>query len=107
LAPEDIHELFRSVGPVSLRRMFGGMGIYADGRIIALSLRGELMLKGDAEAGRMYEEAGSRQWTYQHRVTGKTVGMPYWPLPSAAYDDPEEAEKWVRMALEAAIRLAK
>ena len=44
----DIADLFAGLGPVSVRRMFGGKGIYFDGVIIAIELRGELMLKADA-----------------------------------------------------------
>ncbi|MGV3551894.1 TfoX/Sxy family protein [Rhizobium sp.] len=105
--PDDIQDLFRAVGPVAIKRMFGGKGIYVDGRIIAVHLMGELMLKGDAEAGALYEKAGSHQWTYTHRKSTKPVAMPYWPIPSAAFDDPDEAEKWVRIALDAAIRWEK
>lgn len=102
--PDDIQDLFQSVGPVSIRRMFGGKGIYVDGMIIAVELRGELMLKGDAEAGVLYEAAGSKRWGYTHNKSGKEVLMPYWPIPSSAFDDPDEAEKWVRIALGAAVR---
>jgi DNA transformation protein len=105
--PDDIQDLFRSVGPVSIKRMFGGKGIYADGRIVAVELRGELMLKGDAEAGPLYEEAGSKQWTYTHNKSGKAVSMPYWPIPTSAFDDPDEAAKWVKIAVGAAIRAGK
>jgi DNA transformation protein len=105
--PDDIQDLFRAVGPVAIKRMFGGKGIYVDGRIIAVDLRGELMLKGDAVAGPLYEEAGSTQWTYTHNKSGKVVSMPYWPIPSGAFDDPDEAEKWVKVAVGAAIRSAK
>lgn len=101
---DAIHELFQAVGPVSIKRMFGGKGIYADGLIIAIELRDELMLKGDAEAGRLYEAAGSSQWTYTHNKTGKAVSMPYWGMPSEAFDDPDEAARWVRVALDAAMR---
>lgn len=101
---DDIQDLFRSVGPVSIRRMFGGKGIYVDGKIVAVEIRGELMLKGDAEAGPLYEEAGSKRWGYTHNKSGKEVLMPYWPIPSSALDDPDEAEKWIRIALGAATR---
>ena len=104
---DAIQELFQSVGPVSIRRMFGGKGIYVDGLIIACELRDELMLKGDRQAAELYEAAGSSQWTYIHARTGKAVAMPYWPIPSEAFDDPEEAAKWVRTALDAARRSAK
>lgn len=105
--PDDIRDLFRSVGPIDIRRMFGGKGIYVDGRIIAVELRGELMLKGDVEAGPLYEEAGSHRWTYLHNKSGKPVSMPYWPIPTGAFDDPDEAEKWVKIALGAAVRSGK
>ena len=45
---DAISDLFAGLGPVSIRRMFGGKGIYFNGVIIAVELRGELMLKGDA-----------------------------------------------------------
>ena len=104
---DDIQDLFRSVGPVTIKRMFGGKGIYVDGRIIGVELRNTLMLKGDAEAGPLYEAAGSRQWRYSHAKSGKEVGMPYWPMPEAAFDDPDEAEKWVKIAVGASIRAGK
>jgi len=104
---DDIQDLFAAVGPVTIKRMFGGKGIYADGMIIALVLRGELMLKGDKEAGGLYDAAGSQQWAYTHKKSTKPVFMPYWPIPSEAYDDPDEAAKWVRVAVEAARRSGK
>ena len=105
--PDDIQDLFRAVGPVDIRRMFGGKGIYVDGRIIAVELRGELLLKGDAEAGPLYEEAGGRHWRYTHNKSGKEVAMPYWTMPESALDDPDEAEKWVKIAVGAATRSGK
>ncbi|CAN7311221.1 TfoX/Sxy family protein [Rhizobium sp. LjRoot254] len=104
---DDIQDLFRSVGPVTIKRMFGGKGIYVDGRIIAVELRGGLMLKGDAEAGPLYEEAGGRHWRYTHNKSGKEVAMPYWTIPEGAFDDPDEAEKWARIAVGASVRAAK
>jgi DNA transformation protein len=101
---DDIQDLFQSVGPVAIRRMFGGKGIYLDGMIIAIYLRDELMLKGDRQAAPLYEAAGSHQWTYTNRKSGKPVSMPYWPIPSEAFDDPDEAAKWVRIAVQAAMR---
>ena len=55
---EAISDLFAGLGPVSIRRMFGGKGIYFEGVIIAVELRGELMLKGDAVVAPDYEAAG-------------------------------------------------
>ncbi|TIP37570.1 MAG: TfoX/Sxy family protein, partial [Mesorhizobium sp.] len=44
-----LEELFESLGPISIRKLFGGKGIYCDGVIVAVVVRGELMLKADEE----------------------------------------------------------
>jgi DNA transformation protein and related proteins len=99
----EIEELFAPLGPVTIRRMFGGKGIYHRGRIIAVELRDEMMLKGDALTAPDLEAAGARRWTYQGKG-GKAVAMPYWSVPDAAFDDPDEMGRWLRLAYEAALR---
>ncbi|OLP59786.1 competence protein TfoX [Xaviernesmea oryzae] len=103
---EAIFEVFDSLGPVSIRRMFGGKGIYAEGHILAIVLDGTLMLKGDDESAPRLEAAGGERWFYEGR-SGKPVNMPYWTVPPAAYDDPEEMALWVREAFEAALRASR
>ncbi|MBX3582541.1 MAG: TfoX/Sxy family protein [Rhizobiaceae bacterium] len=104
---ERIAELFAGLGPVSIRRMFGGKGIYCDGVIFAIFLFDELMLKADAETAPAFEAAGCRQWVYANRKTGKPVPMPYWSVPDEALDDPDAMTPWARKALEAGRRAAK
>jgi DNA transformation protein and related proteins len=101
----DIEDLFHGLGPVTIRRMFGGKGIYHHGVIFAIELRGEMMLKADAESAPQFEEAGARQWAYEGK-TGKPVLMPYWSIPDAALDDPDEMTHWARLAYEAGVRSA-
>lgn len=100
-----IEEIFETLGPVKIRRMFGGKGIYFDGIILALEVNGEILLKGDAESAPALEEAGARQWAYEGK--GKPVKMPYWSIPEPAWDDPNEMARWVRLAYEAALRSKK
>ncbi|MEN3145910.1 TfoX/Sxy family protein [Neorhizobium sp. IRAMC:178] len=99
----DIEDMFEGLGPVSIRRMFGGKGIYHDGLIVAIDLRGEIMLKVDAVSAPEFEAAGARQWSYEGKK-GKPVLMPYWSVPEDAFDDPDEMRKWVRLAFDAAVR---
>jgi DNA transformation protein len=101
---DAIEEMFQALGPVSIRRMFGGKGIYHRGIIFALDLFDEIMLKGDSETAPLLEAAGARRWSYEGK-TGKPVAMPYWSVPEEAYDDPDEMAKWVRLAFEAAVRV--
>ncbi|MEP9371408.1 TfoX/Sxy family protein [Mesorhizobium sp. KR1-2] len=103
----DIVDLFAGLGPVSVRRIFGGKGIYFNGVIFALELRGELMLKADAESAPDFEAAGCVQWTNVGSRHGKTVAMPYWTVPESAVDDPDEMANWARKAYEAGLRAGK
>lgn len=100
---DAIEEMFQALGPVTIKRMFGGKGIYHQGRILALELYDEIMLKADAQSAPDFEAAGCRQWTYEGRQ-GKPVRMPYWSVPDGAFDDPDEMAIWVRRAYEAALR---
>ena len=54
-----------------------------------------------------FEAAGCRQWTYVGKRHGKHVAMPYWSVPDAALDDPDEMKIWAGKAFEAALRAGK
>lgn len=100
----DIEEMFSALGPVTIKRMFGGKGIYHMGRIIAIELRDEMMLKVDSVSAPEFEAAGARRWAYEGKK-GRAVSMPYWSIPEDAYDDPDIMAHWVRLAYEAALRV--
>jgi DNA transformation protein len=104
---ERLSELFESLGPITIKRLFGGKGIYFDGIIIAIEMRGDLLLKGDAEIAPDLLAAGSQQWTYTGSRHGKEVAMPYWSVPDSALDDPDEMAVWARKAYEAGLRSGK
>ena len=45
--PDHIAELFASFGPMNVRRMFSGAGVFADGLMIALVVDGVVYFKAD------------------------------------------------------------
>jgi DNA transformation protein len=96
-------DLFSDFGPVTIRRMFSGFGISADGTNFALALRGGLYLRADEQTTARFEAEGSKPFQYQTRTKTVTVGS-YWQLPERLYDDPEELTGWARAALAAAQR---
>jgi DNA transformation protein len=99
----EIEEMFQALGQVTIKRMFGGKGIYHQGRIVAVEVRGELLLKGDEVTAPAFETAGAKRWAYEGKK-GKQIYMPYWSIPEDAFDDPDIMAKWVRLAYEAALR---
>jgi DNA transformation protein len=100
-------DLFSNFGPVTIRRMFSGYGISADGINFALSLRAGLYFRADEETIPQYEAEGSKPFQYQQRKSGKVVTVnSYWELPARLFDDQEELSGWARAALAAAQRAA-
>ena len=100
-------DLFADFGPVTIRRMFSGFGISADGINFALALRGGLYLRADEQSIPRFEAEGSTPFQYQQRTTAKTVTVnSYWQLPARLFDDLEELAAWARAALSAAQRAA-
>jgi DNA transformation protein len=98
-------DLFSDFGPVTIRRMFSGFGISADGTNFALALRGGLYFRADEETIPRFESEGSKPFQYQTRTKTVTVAS-YWQLPERLYDEPEELTAWARAALVAAERAA-
>ncbi len=103
--PDHIIEMFAAFGPVVVRRMFGGAGIYAEGRMFALLADGAIYLKADAQTIPAFEQEGSKQFSYDTNH-GKRALMSYWRMPERLYDDPDELAHWARNALAAAQQAA-
>jgi DNA transformation protein and related proteins len=107
VAPSDsefIKELFSVFGPVSVRRMFGGAGIFADGLMIGLISGDEIYLKADDRNAPSFEAEGMTPFRYGAKR--RRVVMSYWRMPARLFDDPEELAQWARTALGAAERAA-
>jgi DNA transformation protein len=97
-----IAELFAAFGPVAVRRMFGGAGIFADGLMIGLVSDGVVYLKADEHSIPAFAREGMGPFTYGKG--GKRVVMSYWRMPAQLYDDPDELARWAAEALSAARR---
>ena len=98
-------DLFSDFGPVTIRPMFSGFGISADGTNFALALPAGLYFRADEQTIPQFEAEGSKPFQYQTRAKTVTVNS-YWQLPARLFDDPEELTGWARAALAAAQRAA-
>ncbi|HSF96747.1 MAG TPA: TfoX/Sxy family protein [Thermohalobaculum sp.] len=90
-------DLFGALGPLRIRRMFGGAGLFIDDAMFGLVADEIIYMKTDDELAGHYAEAGSRPFTYSG--SGKSVEMSFWRLPDSALDDPDEALDWARRSL--------
>src|SRR5438034_2349100 len=96
-------DLFADFGPVTIRKMFSGFGISADGTNFALALRAGLYFRADDQTIPQFEAEGSKPFQYQTRAKTVTVNS-YWQLPARLFDESEELAQWARAALAAAQR---
>ena len=103
MAPEDIRELFAAFGTVTVRRLFGGAGIYAEEAMFALVHDGVIYLKVDVRNAPAFEREDLAPFTYATKG-GKRGVMSYRRMPDRLYDDPDELAAWAREALAAARR---
>lgn len=103
--PDYLRDLFAYFRPVSVRRMFGGAGIYADGVMFALLADGVIYLKADAANEPDFEREGLPPFSYEAR-NGKRAVMSYRKMPERLYDDPDELAQWAGRSLQAAQRSA-
>src|ERR1700745_4309830 len=95
-------DLFSDFGPVTIRRMFSGFGISADGINFALALRAGLYFRADEATIPQFQAEGSKPFQYQQRRTGKVVTVnSYWELPARLFDDSEALAGWAKTALAA------
>ena len=104
---EFIRDLFAQFGPVTVRRMFSGAGIFREGMMFGLIVRDVIYLKADESTAPEFEREGCKPFTY---TRGRKSGMPsehalpYWRLPERLYDDPDELAEWAQRAFAAAER---
>ena len=92
-----IKDQLAGFAPVSIRNMFGGAGIYADGVMFALLANDVLYLKADATSAHAFEAEGMGPFTYT--TPGKPpVAMSYWEVPPRLLEDPDELADWAREA---------
>ena len=95
---DDVRHRLERFVPVTMRSMFGGVGIYSEGIIFALILSdGRLQFKVDETNRSDYEGAGMPRFE----------NMPYYQVPDEVLDDPETLRLWIERAFDVARRSKK
>ena len=100
---EHLNELLAGLGPLTVKKMFGGASLQIDGAAFALVFGETLYLKVDDQNRAAFEAEGAAPFVYAMK-DGRTASLGYWSLPESGLDDPDEAVRWARLGLEAAWR---
>lgn len=100
-----VKDLFSLFGEITIRKMFGGAGVYCDGAIFALIAEDELWFKVDDVTRAEFEAAGLKP--FEVEMNGKVGTMSYYNVPEDIFDDNDELKYWTLMALAASARAKK
>ena len=95
---------FAPVAKLVSRRMFGGIGLYAEGLFFALIDNDVLYLKVDDRNRPDYVARGARP--LQPLANDPTYSMNYFQLPEDVLEDPDTLRIWARKSLDAALTRA-
>jgi DNA transformation protein len=98
-----LRDVLAPLGPITVRRMFGGAGIYCEGSMFALVADDTLYLKADERSKAMFVAEGMGPFTYDTAKGGNVV-MSYWRIPDRLLEDSDEMVVWARTALAVASR---
>ena len=81
---------------VSARKMFGGVGLFSDGRMFGLIADDVVYLKVDDSNREQFNEAGSSRFK---PYPDKPTNMSYFEVPTDILEEPERFEKWSEESL--------
>lgn len=92
-----VRDLLTGFGPIAIRNMFGGAGVYAEGVMFAILADDTLYLKTNAVSALAF--AGEGMGPFKYHPRGKApVALSYWEVPPRLLEDPEEFAAWARQA---------
>jgi DNA transformation protein len=98
-------DVFRLLGEIRTRRMFGGHGVYLDELFFAIVSDEVLYLKADAETVPQFRELGLAPFEYVK--DGRVTQLGYYAAPAEVLEDADAARHWGQMAIDAALRAAQ
>src|SRR5262249_26338045 len=91
------------LGPITAKRMFGGVGLYFDAFFFGLVAGDVLYFKVDDENRKQYEAAGAKPF---QPYGDESYSMGYYEVPVNVLEDTDQLRLWARGALAAAERKA-
>ena len=94
---EQLREALSPLGSISIRRMFGGAGVYCGPVMFALAAEDTLYLKADDNTFAGFVAEGLGPFVYEGK--GRPIRMSYWRAPDRLLDDPDEMLQWAGRAL--------
>lgn len=101
-----VKEVFAPFGAISVRKMFGGAGVYCDELFFAIIADDVVYLKVDDETRGEFKARGLEPFIFEMK-DGRKGAMSYYNAPEGIFDEEHELKRWAELALGAAYRAAR
>ena len=88
-----VEDVLGHIEGITSKGMFGGHGIYLDGKIVGLIIDGEFYLKTDKKTKGLGK-------SFQYERKGKIVALPYAIVPIEILEDREKIEELIYKSFE-------
>ncbi|WP_420320970.1 TfoX/Sxy family protein [Flagellimonas sp.] len=90
IAAELLVENLKPIGSITMKKMFGGHGVFHDGKMFGMvDSKGAAFLKTNDSLSKTFENAGARKH-------GK---MPYYSIPEAVLKDHKMLMEWAEKSI--------
>lgn len=87
-------------GEIEAKKMFGGIGLFMEGKMFGMIAGATFRLKVDEENKPDFIALGMEPY----HNPGKKKGMPYWEVPAEVTEDKSLLKEWAQKAYDAALR---
>ncbi len=102
---EHLRELLHPVAGVTIKRMFGGHGLFRGGLMFGLVADDTLYFKVDEQSKPAFVERDLGPFVYIKE--GKLMPMSYYRAPEETLDNGDDMVEWAEIAYQAAVRAQK
>ena len=101
---EFVLEQLGSIGEFTIKKMFGGAGVYYEDLFFALVANDTLYFKVDGSNKDDYEKVGMKPFK---PFDDRPMTMMYYEVPVNVLEDPEELRVWAKRSIEVARKKPK
>lgn len=104
-----ILDMLKPLELLSVKRMFGSIGLFYGEFMFALIKDEQLYIKADAASKVLFIEANSESFYYftTRNQKRKRIELSYYAIPDSALDNQDELFYWVQLGIEASHRKMK
>jgi len=102
---EFLQDQLAQFGPIGIRRMFGGAGVFRESLMFGLVVDETLYLKTGNTNREDFERAGMEPFTYMRK--SKPASLGYHQVPADVLEDPQEMRDWSEKAFAVALAAAR